>query len=141
MPKTSRSSTTCHSRGPSSSTGTPSADVNGRSVEQLARLPAELSTATTPRLSPPSDQWTKSYNGQTFNPPEQSPPLITAASNFSTIAAPPGPTTVTVTTSHPCLCPRPYRYPLPPPSTCHRRHWPMEPTQQSPKVIWTQYSR
>ena len=38
MPKTSRSSSSRHS----SSTNTPPADVNGHSVEQLARLPAEV---------------------------------------------------------------------------------------------------
>ena len=42
MLKTSRSLSTHRSRGPSSSTGTQPADVNGRSLEQLARLPAEV---------------------------------------------------------------------------------------------------
>ena len=42
MPKTSCSLSTRRLQGPSSSTETPPADVNGCSLEQLARLPAEI---------------------------------------------------------------------------------------------------
>ena len=186
MPKTSRSS---YSRR-SSSTNTPPADVNGRSVEQLARLPAEvlrlhlasrhlvtsgpkatmakrLYDAVNPSAinngdnvsrsqfvpppstfsgnTPPSTNQLTAMNTtlppaalqaqlsslmaqflQYATPPastsheatrstgnlspastehhlEQPPLSTTATTNFSTVAIPPGPTTVTATTSQPAF--------------------------------------
>ena len=225
LPKTSHSSSSCRS----SSTNTPSANVNGHSVEQLTRLPAEvlhlhlashhlvtsgpkatmakhlydavnpstinkgdnvshLQVAPPPSTfsgnAPPSMNQLTAMN--TTLPPaalqaqlsslmaqflqyatlsastsheatrstgnlspastehrlEQPPLSTTAATNFSTVAVSPGPTTVRLQPASLRLCIKPHRYQLLLLSTYRHRHlWPMELPQQSPQVIRIQYSR
>ena len=85
---------------------------------QYATPPASTSnevTRNTSNLSPVS----------TEDPPEQPPPSIIAASNFSTIAVPSGPTTITVMTSysmfthHASSLPPAVTFNVPPPPLAH----------------------